>query len=31
MSAHEELWSLVDRVHDAGYGWFTLEEKKRLH
>jgi hypothetical protein len=26
-----ELWKLIDRVRDAGYGWFTLEEKTWLH
>jgi hypothetical protein len=26
-----ELWKLIDRVRDPGYGWFTLEEKTRLH
>jgi hypothetical protein len=30
-STDRELWKLIDRVRDAGYGWFTLEEKTRLH
>jgi hypothetical protein len=31
MTTPNEIWRIVNRVREAGYDWFTLDEKKRLH